>query len=109
MLYFTGLQVVPQTFSFFEEANVCHVCHECQRQPFSFEWIEFGRFGKNLVDTRTIPPKTREIPSFPFQILSGSLLLGQKKMIGSRIILNFHNFGGGYIEIVTLCHCEIVL
>lgn len=57
---------------------MCHVCHECQHQSFSFEWIEFGRFGKNLVDTRTIPPKAREILSFPFQIVSGCLLFAKK-------------------------------
>lgn len=97
LLCFTGLQLVPQTRSFFGEAHVCHVCHECQHQLFSFQLIECGRCGKNLVDTRTIPPKTREVPSFPFQILSGCLLFGQERMIGSGIILNFHNFGGGYL------------
>ena len=62
MLYFTGLQLVLQAGSFFGEAIECHVCHECQCQPSSLEWIEFGRFGKNLLDARIIPPKTREIP-----------------------------------------------
>lgn len=52
-------------------------------------------FGKNLLDTRTMPQKSTKILSLSFQIQS--LLFGLRRMIGIEIITSFHSFNGGYL------------
>lgn len=75
---------------------MCHLGHENQSQcQSSLECIEFGRFGKNLSDTRSTAPTLAKYCHLPSKFCLTVCFLAKKREAG--IILNYHNFGGGYL------------